>query len=117
MKLINVISKEVGLPIHTIRYYENYGLFKGKKNGDGSVHYSYYDDEVMEKLVLIREAKQIGFTLAEIKTLLDAWHSKKISLQRKREILREKITEIDEKIRALKAMKKLVKECMKDENL
>jgi MerR family transcriptional regulator, copper efflux regulator len=117
MKLINVISKEAGLPIHTIRYYENYGLFKGKKNGNGSAHYSYYDDEILEKLELIKEAKEIGFTLAEIKTLLDAWHSKRISIEKKREILREKIKEIDAKIRSLKAMKKLVTECMKDENL
>lgn len=117
MKLINVISKEVGLPIHTIRYYESYGLFKGKKNGNGSVHYSYYDDEILGKLELIKEAKAIGFTLAEIKTLLDAWYSKRISLEKKREILRGKITEIEDKIRSLKAMKKLVIECMEDEDL
>src|ERR1700754_3286723 len=99
MKLINAISKETGLPIHTIRYYENYGLFKGKKNGNGSAHYFYYDEEVVEKLELIKEAKEIGLTLAEIKELLDAWHSKRISQERKREILREKIKEIEAKIR------------------
>ncbi len=117
MKLINVISKEAGLPIHTIRYYENYGLFKGKKNGNGSPHYSYYDDEVLEKLELIKEAKEIGFTLSEIKNLLDAWHSKRLSVEKKREILSGKIREIDEKIRSLKAMRKLVIECMRDEEL
>ena len=116
MRLINELSKAAGVPIATIRYYEQYGLFKGKRNPQvKSNNYTYYDDAVMERLTLIREAKEIGFTLAEIKVLIDAWHSKRLSLQRKKEILFGKIAEIDEKILHLKQMKKLILECVEEE--
>lgn len=115
MKLINQLSKETGTPIPTIRYYEKYGLFKGKRDATvKSNKYAYYDHEVVEKLELIKEAKEIGFTLSEIKILVDAWHSKRLSVDRKKEILQSKIAEIDEKIRHLKQVKKMIAEYMVD---
>lgn len=115
MKLINQLARETGIPIHTIRYYERYGLFRGKKNATvTSNNYSYYDEEVAEKLELIKEAKEIGFTLAEIKYLLDAWHSKRLSIEKKKEALFKKIQEIEEKILQLKQVKKLLWEGVRD---
>ncbi|MBI3233457.1 MAG: MerR family DNA-binding transcriptional regulator, partial [Bacteroidetes bacterium] len=32
MILVNKLSKETGIPIHTIRFYEKSGLIKGKKD-------------------------------------------------------------------------------------
>jgi MerR family Zn(II)-responsive transcriptional regulator of zntA len=116
MRLINELSKAAGVPIATIRYYEHYGLFRGKRNPQvKSNNYTYYGDDVMEKLTLIREAKEIGFTLAEIKVLIDAWHSKRLSLDRKKEILLAKIAQINEKILHLKQMKKMIRECIQEE--
>jgi MerR family transcriptional regulator, copper efflux regulator len=109
MLLINQLSKETGVRIPTIRFYEKLGLFKGKKKAENSTNnYTYYDDEVMEKLELIRDAKSVGFTLAEIKEVIDAWYSKRITKSRKIEILNKKITQIDEKIAELKAIKKQI---------
>ncbi len=109
MKLINQLSKETGTPIHTIRYYEQYGLFKGKKGGAvKSNNYTYYDAEVADKLDMIKEAKAIGFTLSEIKVLIDAWHSKKLSVEKRKQILLTKVTEIEGKINHLKGVKKKI---------
>ncbi|MBP6812260.1 MAG: MerR family transcriptional regulator [Saprospiraceae bacterium] len=118
MKLINQLSKESGIPIHTIRYYEKYGLFRGKK--DTSVktnNYAWYDDEVLEKLELIKEAKAIGFSLAEIKKLLDAWYSKRLSIEKKKDILLQKMAEIEDKIQHLIVMKKMIEEGIRDVEL
>ena len=118
MKLINQLSKETGTPIHTIRYYEKYGLFKGKK--DASIrtnNYTWYDDEVVEKLELIKEAKAIGFRLAEIKKLIDAWYSKRLSVEKKKAVLLQKMVEIDDKIQQLEAMKKMIEEGIRDVEL
>jgi MerR family transcriptional regulator, copper efflux regulator len=115
MKLINQLSKETDTPIPTIRYYEKYGLFRGKRNPNvKSNNYAYYDSEVTEKLELIKEAKEIGFTLSEIKVLVDAWHSKRLSVQKKKEILQAKIGEIDQKIAHLRQMKKMIVDYMVD---
>ena len=109
MKLINQLSKETGLPIATIRFYEKSGLFKGQKlKGNTTNNYTYYDDEVSEKLDLIRDAKSVGFTLSEIKELIDAWYSKRISKARKLEILDAKLVQINDKIKALKGVKKQI---------
>jgi len=109
MKLINQLSKESGIPIATIRFYEKTGLFTGKKKNDvKSNNYTYYDDEVADKLVLIKDAKSVGFTLSEIKELIDAWYSKRISKTKKIDILDTKLVQIEEKIKELKAVKKQI---------
>ncbi|MBY0426511.1 MAG: MerR family transcriptional regulator [Cytophagales bacterium] len=109
MLLINQLSKETNLPIHTIRYYEKYGLFKGKKDSSTkSNNYTYYDQEVVEKLGLITDAKSVGFTLGEIKELIDAWYNKRIKKERKIEILNQKLKSIEEKIKQLEEVKKQI---------
>jgi MerR family transcriptional regulator, copper efflux regulator len=109
MKLINQLSKETGVSVPTIRFYEKSGLFKGKRKPENKTNnYRYYDDEVVEKLDLIKEAKAVGFTLSEIKELISAWYSKKISQERKLAILDEKMLQIDAKIKELKAVKKQI---------
>ncbi len=113
--LINELSKHTGLSAHTIRYYEKFGLVKGKRNDAiKSNNYLHYDEETIEKLELIRDAKSIGFTLSEIKVLLDAWFNKKFTVAKKIAILDEKMISIDEKIKQLKDMKKLINSFKED---
>lgn len=115
MLLINQLAKQTGLPIHTIRFYEKSGLFHGKKDEKiKSNNYTYYDEEVLEKLELIRDAKSVGFTLAEINELIDAWYSKKITKEQKIEILNVKMKAIEEKIDQLKEMKNQIVEFIKE---
>jgi MerR family transcriptional regulator, copper efflux regulator len=109
MKLINQLSKETGIPIATIRFYEKSGLFQGKlKEENTSNNYKYYDDEVIQKLILIKEAKSVGFTLSEIQEIIDAWYSKQISKQEKIQILDKKLIQINEKIKELNSVKKQI---------
>jgi len=90
MKLINQLSKETRIPIGTIRFYEKSGLFSGETKKDVITNnYIYYDNEVIEKLRFIQMAKAVGFTLAEIKEIVDAWYKKQISKNAKIEVLTE----------------------------
>ncbi len=107
--LINELSKRTGLSIHTLRYYENFGLFKGMNDEKVKTNnYKHYDESLLEKIELIREAKEIGFSLSEIKTLLDSWYSKKLSVEKKVKILELKIKEIDVKISQLQQVRKFI---------
>lgn len=113
--LINELSKKTGVSIHTLRYYENYGLFKGVSDEKVKTNnYKQYDESLVGKIELIKEAKEIGFTLSEIKKILDSWYSKRLSVERKVEILNEKIVDIDFKIKQLKQVKKLLVEGIED---
>ena len=113
--LINELSKKTGLTAHTIRFYEKSGLIKGKRKDDvKSNNYFHYDDETVEKLELIRDAKAVGFTLSEIGELIEAWYSKQFSIADKIAILDEKLVSIDARIKQLEDMKKLIAEFKAD---
>jgi MerR family Zn(II)-responsive transcriptional regulator of zntA len=92
-----------------LRYYENYGLFKGVSDEKVKTNnYKHYDESLVERIELIKEAKEIGFTLSEIKNLLDSWFNKRLSIEKKVEILEAKVKEIDGKIRQLKQVRKFL---------
>jgi MerR family transcriptional regulator, copper efflux regulator len=109
MLLINQLSKKTGIPVPTIRYYESFGLISGTKKEDvKSNNYTYYDEDIVYKLCLINDGKSVGFTLAELKKLIDAWSNKQISKEGKIAILNEKMVVLDEKINQLQAMKERI---------
>jgi len=84
MKLISQLSKETGIPIGTIRFYEKSGLINGQtKEGVTTNNYVYYGEEVIDKLRFIQMAKAVGFTLAEIKEVVDIWYKRQISKMHK----------------------------------
>ena len=112
--LISELSKRTGVSIHTLRYYENYGLIAGRTDETvKSNNYKQYDESLVEKIEIIKGAKEAGFTLSEIRELLDSWYSR-LSVEKKVEVVNTKINEIDVKIRQLKQIKKLLVEAIKD---
>ena len=109
MKLIHQLAKETGIAIATIRFYEKTGLFTGKKKKENtSNNYTYYDEEVIGKLNFIRAAKSIGFSLTEIKAVIDAWYNKRTSKTKKMEILDNRLAQINTKIKELNSVKKQI---------
>jgi len=112
MKLINQLSKETGIPIGTIRFYEKSGLISGQTKKEVTTNnYVYYNEETIEKLRFIQMAKAVGFTLAEIKEVVDAWYKKQLSKTAKIDVLNKKLLQIDEKMKELKAVKKQIAIC------
>ena len=115
MKLISQISKESDTPIGTIRFYEKMGLFSGvKQTGKTTNNYVYYTDEVIGKLNFIKDAKETGFTLAEIKEVIDAWYGDKMTNEEKIAVFDKKLLQVDDKIKELKNVKKQIAICKKD---
>lgn len=107
--LINELSKKTGLSIHTIRYYENLGLIEGISNqAVKSNNYKDYDDNVIERLEIIIDAKETGFTLAEIKKILNTWFGNTDSKPEALDLFKTKIKEIENKIIHFKQTKKLL---------
>lgn len=116
--LINELSKRTGVTIHTIRYYENLGLIQGVADENvKSNNYKHYDENAVQRLEVIMEAKEVGFTLAEIKKLLSAWFDGENSKSDTVRLFQDKIQEIDKKIKQFKQIKKrLEKVCQELEN-
>ena len=104
--LINELSKRTGVAIHTIRFYENKGLIAA--SADESVksnNYKHYDESHVEKLEVIREAQEVGFTLSEIKMLMEKWYSGAFGEKEQLEFFDAKIREVEMKIQQLEQMK------------
>lgn len=113
--LINELAKRTGITAHTIRFYEKSGLIKGKRDESvTSNKYFHYDEESVEKLEIIRDAKSVGFTISEIGQLMDAWYNNKLTIDEKIAVLDEKLLSIDERIKQLKDMKKLISQFKTD---
>lgn len=64
--------------VETLRYYENHGLIPSPLRSESG--YRLYSDEVLGRLVFIKNAKFCGFTLKEIKKALTKSENSSISL-------------------------------------
>lgn len=111
--LINELSKKTGVTIHTLRYYENLGLIQGLSDENVKTNnYKYYDESVIERLEIIAEAKEVGYTLSEIKKILDSWFGGTLNAEELQKLFSSKIIEIDAKIKQLKQVKKRLEKMM-----
>ncbi|HEY4788928.1 MAG TPA: MerR family transcriptional regulator [Bacteroidales bacterium] len=112
--LINELSKKTGVSIHTIRFYENKNLIHGITDENVKTNnYKNYDDSHVERIEAIKEAQEAGFTLSEIKTLLEKWYSGNFTKEEQLDFFDAKIKEVETKIRQLKQMKKRLEEVKK----
>ena len=99
---------EVG--IETVRYYQRRGLLATPTRDDGIRRYGTDD---LRRLKFIRQAQAAGFTLEEIRELLELDTSD--DRTRARALANERVKALDEKIseleRARNALKRLAREC------
>jgi DNA-binding transcriptional MerR regulator len=113
--LINELVKRSGVSAHTIRFYERYGLIRGHRDPSvTSNNYLHYDEESVERLELILDAKTAGFTLQEISEIIDAWYRDTYTKHEKRKILVGKIQALDQKMKELRQMKRIIKDCLEE---
>ncbi len=113
--LINELSKRTGVTVYTIRYYENLGLIQGMTDENIKTNnYKNYDESVVERLEIIKAAKEVGFTLSETRELMNTWFSNTSTREEILSFFEKKVAEIDHKIKKFKQIKKLLEGVMKD---
>ena len=113
---IGELAKEAGVGVETVRFYERQGLLQNPERKDSG--YRLYGHETVRILKFIRRAKELGFTLREIKSLLELRSNNCASRTEVREQVTKKLTEIDAKIDDLTRMrlglKSLMEQCHGD---
>jgi MerR family transcriptional regulator, copper efflux regulator len=103
--LIGELSKKTGVSKDTIRFYDKLGLIEGSDRQAGSRLYKEYSPETVERLSMIAQGKGLGFTLSEIKQLIDEWDGGAMSKRDQIRVIECKIAEIAEKARQLDSIK------------
>ena len=68
--LINQLAKASGFNKDTIRYYEKIGLIVLPRHARRDNNYKDYPEEVLNTLRSIRNLKELGFTLEEIREII-----------------------------------------------
>jgi len=106
--LIGQISHLSQLSRDTIRFYEKKGLIQVEHSTSEFNNYKNYSDENLEQLILIKKAKNFGFTLNEISEILHLFKMKQANCSTMKEKITNKIEDIDRKIQELKEMKELI---------
>ena len=101
---IGQVANQAGIGIETVRFYEREGLLaKPARTASG---YRQFDEEVIARLLFIQRAKELGFTLNEIKELLSLRVDPDTSCEDVRTRAEVKIADIENKIASLTRMKK-----------
>jgi MerR family transcriptional regulator, copper efflux regulator len=110
---IGKLARQAGVGVETVRFYERQGLLDApvrKQSG-----YRQFTEDVVVRLGFIRRAKELGFTLKEIKELLALRAEDKTTCAQVKERAEMKIADIEERIESLRRMKnalvKVTKQC------
>ena len=98
------VAKQGGVNLETIRYYERRGLLpKPPRTPSG---YRTFGSDAVRRLRFIKHAQELGFSLKEVKELLALRVDACTSCADVRTRAEAKIADIDQKLRALRAMKR-----------
>lgn len=110
---IGEVANRVGVNIETLRYYERRGLVPPPPRSHSN--YRLYPSDTVRLVRFVKRAQDLGFTLNEIKELLAFRNGSEATCGDVREQALAKIGNIDDKVRALQAMRgalaELVEQC------
>jgi MerR family redox-sensitive transcriptional activator SoxR len=106
---IRQVTQATGVRPSTLRYYEELGLLTpiGRVSGRRQ-----YDDSVLQRLALIQTGQQAGFTLAEVRILLNTVLDSEAGAAGWHELVDRKLREMDGLLRNITTMKRLLEDIL-----
>jgi len=106
---IGELAKRVGLSISTVRYYETLGIIRASR---AESNYREFPSESEELLLLVLQAKSLGFTLKEIQSLAKALQQGGLTKDKLRVELFKKLEALDERVKLIKTFQKNVRKIL-----
>jgi Cu(I)-responsive transcriptional regulator len=114
---IGAVAERSGVPAKTIRYYESIGLIpSADRRANG---YRTYTDVDMHTLHFIKRARRLGFSVEDVRDLLDLWRDTRRSSAAVKGIATGHLEALDRKIAELKSVRRsladLIERCRGDD--
>lgn len=113
---IGDVAERSGLPAKTIRYYEDIGLIRPRRGGNG---YRAFGNADVHKLAFLGRARSLGFSIEECRALLALYEDEGRASSEVKQVAEEHLEQIDRKIAELQAMRatlaKLIHRCHGDD--
>lgn len=101
---IGEIARRAGVATSAIRFYEGAGLLpEPERTASG---YRDYDPSVIERLAFIRAGQAVGLTLGALGEVLEIRDRGEAPCMHVRELIDERIDEIDERMRDLRKLRR-----------
>lgn len=100
---IGTIAKKAGVHIETVRYYERRGIIEEPERRDSG--YRIYDGNTVRRIRFIKKAQELGFSLAEIETLLSLRTQQKANCNQVKSEAEAKFIYVDTKINELQRIR------------
>ena len=110
---IGEAARQSGVKVPTIRYYEQIGLLPAASRSEGNRR--LYDRRDLDRLAFIRHARELGFEVEAIRTLLSLQDDPEQPCAAADAIARSRLIEVEKRIASLNALrdelKRMVKQC------
>lgn len=99
---IGALAKASGLTTPTIRYYEQIGLIpKARRSQSGQ---RYYEDSDLSRLTFIKQCRDFGFGIEQVRVLLDLSISRQRDCTETRDIAQAHLDEVRQRLHELRAL-------------
>ena len=99
---IGQASRATGVSTKMIRYYESVGLIRPADRTDGN--YRDFSERDLRELQFIRRARDLGFSVAEIRHLLSLWRERDRPSREVKAIAEKHVADLDARIVEMQAM-------------
>ena len=101
---IGEVASRTGVSIDTLRYYEKRRLLGRARRSSGG--FRLFAHEAVERVLFIKQAQELGFSLAEIGGLLATGGAEEC--RNVRDLLQRKLTELDDRLKAMKGFRRIL---------
>ena len=112
MLKIGEVSKRSGVGVEALRFYEKSGLLERPSRTYGG--YRVYGREVLDRLAFIKQAQALGFSLEEIRRIIEDARKGQSPCEEVREIVRRRMEELDERLRELQRHRRELKATLEE---
>lgn len=109
---VSKLAERVGSTPSALRYYERIGLLPEPRRSEGG--YRLYDDAAEERVKFIKRAQRFGLRLDEISELLAIRERGQCPCGHTRELLANRLAEIDEEMTGLARLRSDIEQMVED---
>lgn len=101
---VGEVAEQAGVQVQTLHFYERSGLLPKPKRSEAN--YRLYSHDLVRRVQFIKKAQTFGFTLEEIRDILDLKDHGRAPCRRVAEIAGERLREIEAELAKWRAFRR-----------
>lgn len=99
---IGALSSRSGVPVASIRYYEEIGILPKAARRNG--RHRTYDERILGRLTFVRGSRELGFSLEQVRTLLHLSEPGNLTCTEARDLSAAQLTTVRKRIEELRVI-------------